>query len=85
MPAPAEIESTILQLAAKAGAGRSISRTDAARALIEGDEWHVLMPLVRRCAVKLALEGKLVITRKGRPVDPGDFKGVYRLSLPRHD
>ena len=65
MPAPAEIESTILRLAAEAGAGHTISPNDAARALIEGAEWHVLMPLVRRGAVKLALDGKLVITRKG--------------------
>jgi hypothetical protein len=26
--------------------------------------------------------GRIVILRKGRPVDPDDFKGVYRLSLP---
>jgi hypothetical protein len=33
----------------------------------------------------LALAGRLVIYRKGKPVDPNDFKGVYRLGLPRHD
>jgi hypothetical protein len=26
-----------------------------------------------------------VIYRKGKPVDPNDFRGVYRLGLPRHD
>ncbi len=25
------------------------------------------------------------IYRKGKPVDPEDFKGVYRLGLPRRD
>jgi hypothetical protein len=41
------------------------------------------MPAVRRAAVKLALAGRLVIYRKGRPVDPNDFKGVYRLGPPQ--
>jgi len=35
--------------------------------------------------VDLAQAGRLVIYRKGKPVDPLDFKGVYRLGLPRHD
>jgi Protein of unknown function (DUF3253) len=35
--------------------------------------------------VKLALDGRLVIYRKGKPADPNDFKGVYRLCLPRQD
>jgi len=26
-----------------------------------------------------------VIYRKGKPADPNDFRGVYRLGLPRHD
>jgi hypothetical protein len=26
-----------------------------------------------------------VIYRKGKPVDPLDFRGVYRLGLPRQD
>jgi hypothetical protein len=86
MPAtPAEIEATILRLLEEAGAGKTISPTDAARALIEGSEWHVLMPGMRRAAVKLALAGRLVIYRKGKAADPNDFRGVYRLGLPRQD
>ena len=81
MPA-AEIEATILRLVAEAG-GKSISPTDAARALEPGPAWNALMPAVRRAAVKLALAGRLVIYRKGRPVDPNDFKGVYRLGPPQ--
>ncbi len=49
------------------------------------DGWGPLMQPVRRTAVRLAKEGRLVITRKGRAVDPDDFRGVYRLSLPRID
>jgi hypothetical protein len=82
---PADVESAILRLVTEAGPNRSISPTDAARALTDGDDWHVLMPAVRRAAIKLALAGLLVIYRKGKPVDPNDFKGVYRLGAPRSD
>jgi hypothetical protein len=40
---------------------------------------------VRRTAVVLAKQGRLVIYRKGRPADPDDFRGVYRLGLPRSE
>ena len=86
MPAArAEIEATILRLVEEAGAGRTVSPTDAARALEPGPQWHVLMPAIRRAAIALALQGRLAIYRKGRPADPNDFKGVYRLGLQRHD
>jgi hypothetical protein len=78
-------EATILRLLEEAGAGRTISPTDAARALHSGPAWNVAMPQVRRAAIALALAGRIVIYRKGRMVDPNDFKGVYRLGLPRLD
>jgi hypothetical protein len=37
---------------------------------------------VRSEAVGLARQGRLVITRHGKPADPDSFKGVYRLRLP---
>ena len=40
--------------------------------------WADLVKLMR-AGVK---EGRIVILRKGRPVDPDDFRGVYRLALP---
>ena len=76
------VEQTILRLLDERGGGRSVSPTDVARALSDGSEWHLQMPGVRRAAIKLALVGRLVITRKGKPVDPNDFKGVYRLGPP---
>jgi hypothetical protein len=75
---------TILRLAADRGGG-TICPTEAARAASGDSDWHHLLPAVRRAAVRLALEGRIVITRKGKPVDPTDFKGVYRLGLPRND
>ena len=79
-----DLESAILRLAAERGAGRTICPSEAARA-IGGDHpdgWGPLMQPIRRIAVRLMKEGRIVITRKGRPVDPDDFRGVYRLSLP---
>jgi Protein of unknown function (DUF3253) len=85
MTDPADIEAAIFRLLGEVPAGKTISPTDAANALMPGPQWHVLMPPIRRVAVRLALEGRLVIYRKGKPVDPNDFKGVYRLGLPRLD
>jgi hypothetical protein len=80
---PDAIEAAILRLLAEAGSGKSISPTDVARALHSGTDWNVLMTPVRRAAIKLAHAGEIVITRKGKPANPDDFKGVYRLALPR--
>ena len=33
----------------------------------------------------LAEQGRAVILRKGKAVDPRDFKGVYRITAPRQD
>ena len=67
--------------------GRTICPTDAAKAFADGrgeDElgWRSHLTEVRRAAVRLANEGRLVITRKGKMVDPNDFRGVYRLGSP---
>jgi uncharacterized protein DUF3253 len=83
--APDLIQETIVRLLNAAGFGHSISPTEVAQELKPGNEWNTLMPAVRRAAVNMALEGRLVIYRKGKPVDPNDFKGVYRLGLPRRD
>jgi hypothetical protein len=82
---PDDIEAAILHLLDEQGAGKTVSPTDAARAVTSGSDWQVQMPAVRRAAIKLALAGRLVIYRKGKPADPNDFKGVYRLGLPRQD
>jgi hypothetical protein len=83
--APAEIEAILLNLLEKQGLERTVNPTDAARLVASGPDWHLQMPGVRRAAIKLALAGRLVIYRKGKPVDPNDFKGVYRLGRPRPD
>ena len=37
---------------------------------------------VRTTALGLMRQGRLMITKKGKPVDPSSFKGVIRLRLP---
>jgi hypothetical protein len=84
---PAHLERTILALVASRGPDRTICPSEAARA-VGGDHpdgWGPLMQPIRRVAVSLAKQGRIVITRKGRIVDPDDFRGVYRLGLPRID
>lgn len=83
-PGPAELESALLTTLAKA-TGKTLSAPEVAQAITEAGDWHTLLTPIRRAAVKLALDGRLIIYRKGKPVDPNDFRGVYRLGLPRHD
>ena len=80
---PAAVEDTIIELLQARGSERTIGPMDVARALggDHPDGWGPLMPQVRRAAVRLMKQGRLVILRKGRPVDPDDFRGVYRLAL----
>ncbi|ODN70329.1 DUF3253 domain-containing protein [Methylobrevis pamukkalensis] len=65
--------------------GRSVSPDDVARALAGPDPkaWRQLARQIRARAIHLARAGDLVILRKGKPVDPEGFAGVYRLDVPR--
>ncbi|HLW90728.1 MAG TPA: DUF3253 domain-containing protein [Roseiarcus sp.] len=85
---PQILEDTILALCGTTA--RTICPTDAAKAFAtsrsEGElGWRAHLGEVRRAAVRLAMAGRLVIYRKSKPADPHDFRGVYRLGLPRLD
>ena len=80
LPSEAEVEAAIR--AALAGAARTIDPAVPAQALVREGEWQVMLPLVRRVAIRLAGEGVIGIYRKGKPVDPANFRGVYRLGPP---
>lgn len=78
------LEQAILELCAARGPDKSICPSEAARALApDGQAWSKLMPAVRAVAVGLARAGRIEILRKGKPVDPNAFKGVYRLRCAR--
>ena len=77
----AAIEETIFDLLATAGAGKSISPEEVARA-VDAEGWRRMLGHVRATAVGLARQGRLVILRHNKPADPDDFKGVWRMRLP---
>ena len=69
-----------------AGADAStLSAPEISQTIAPDGDWHGLLMPIRRSAVALARAGRLVIYRNGKPADPGDFRGVYRLGLPRQD
>jgi len=86
-PDAAKIEAALLRLTAERGPGKTVDPAEAARELggAHPDQWGPLMQPIRRVAVALAEAGRVVILRKGKAVDPRDFKGVYRLTAPRDD
>ena len=92
-PAPERrrtMEELITALCAAGPTGKSICPTDAAKAFAaeRGEDdlaWRTRLVQVRTAAVGMARRGNLVIYRKGKPADPDDFRGVYRLGLPRSE
>jgi len=78
----ADFETTILDLLGALAPGKSIAPEEVARAA-DPENWRKRLGHVRGAAVGLARQGRLVITRHGKPADPESFKGVYRLRLPQ--
>jgi hypothetical protein len=72
-------DAAILALTTARGPLKSICPTEAARLYAGEARWRSVLGEVRKAAVRLALDGRIEITRKGKPVDPHAFKGVYRL------
>ena len=84
------LEDTILRLCGEKGAGKSVDPTEVAKsfAAARGEDdlaWRRWLSHVRGAAVGLARQGRLVIYRKGKPADPDDFRGVWRMGLPHVD
>ena len=75
------IEDMLLSLLADLAPGKSVSPETVARA-VDAEGWRRILPRVKAEAIGLARQGKIVITRHGKPADPNSFKGVYRLRLP---
>ena len=75
------IEDTLFALLAERGPGKSVAPEEVAKA-IDAEGWRRLLGQVRATAVGLARVERVVITRHGKPADPEQFKGVYRLRLP---
>lgn len=80
-PDPTTIATTILELVRARGPGKTICPSEAARRLAT-ERWHDLMPAVRVAAARLYDAGQVIVTQRGRPVDPATVKGPIRLGLP---
>lgn len=78
------LENALLDVLARAN-GKTLSAPEIAHAIADEGDWHALLMPIRRAAVSLAMTGRLIIYRKGKIADPNDFRGVYRLGLPRQD
>jgi len=74
------IQDAILSQLAALPAGKSIDPMSVAKA-VQPERWQRLLGHVRTNAIELAREGKIVILRHNKPVDPEQFRGVYRLRL----
>ena len=83
-PQAIPLEDSILDVLMRAGSG-TLSAPEIAHTISPDGDWHGLLVPIRRTAVALAKAGRLVIYRKGKPADPSDFRGVYRIGLPRQD
>ena len=79
------IEDGILAALAKAdpqGLGKaSIEPAEVAKAM-QPEQWQRMLPKVKTTALGMMRQGRLVITKKGKAIDPTRMKGVIRLRLP---
>ena len=75
------IEAAIFEALTAAGEGKSVAPEAVARA-VDAESWRRVLPQVRATAVGLARQGRLVILRHGKPVEPEGFKGVWRMRAP---
>ena len=80
-PDPAAIEAAILGLVHARGAGKTVCPSEVARRL-DPSGWRGLMAAVRGAAGRLAGAGLVVVTQRGRVVDPLSATGPIRLGLP---
>ena len=76
------IEETLLGLLSQVRDGESISPNDVAK-VVNAEQWRRELPKVRGVIICLARQGKLEVLRKGKPIEPEGFKGVYRVRLPQ--
>ena len=72
-----ELEDTVLRLLETPPRGATICPSEAARAVTE--DWRPLMERTRRAARRLVAAGRVVITQKGRVVDPSTARGPIRI------
>jgi hypothetical protein len=76
------IADTIIAMAAHRGPEKTICPSDVAREMFP-DDWRKHMDEIRKDAVLLQKDGKVLITQKGKPVDTDDIKGPIRIKIAK--
>ena len=78
-----QIRDVLLLMAAEPPSGKPIGPDAVARAIAGKSEkvWRRLMKPIKDEASRLAREGKVILLRKGKPVDPDRVRGLYRIRL----
>jgi hypothetical protein len=77
-PTGDELEACILELLSQRAPTATICPSDVARSL-GGAEWRALMEPTREAARRLVASGLVVITQRGRVVDPHSARGPIRI------
>ena len=72
------VRAAIFELTGACEVGKSVTPTQVAQA-VSPKHWKKLLSEVKAEAVRLAKDGKITILRKGKPIDPDNFKGLYRI------
>ena len=75
-----DVSQAIIIMATLRGPDKTVCPSEIARALFPGD-WRKHMNEVRASAIELQLEGKVIITQKGKPVDVDKIKGPVRIRI----
>jgi hypothetical protein len=89
-PSNAALESAILTLLAARAPGKTICPSEVARQIAAAhphlyptpESWRTLMQPTREAAIRLAQQGRILITQHSRPVAPSAIHGPIRLRLP---
>ena len=77
---PQMIRQCILEKTEARGTEKTICPSEVAREL-GGDDWRSLMDSVRQAGIALADTDKILVTQKGKVVDPHTVKGAIRYRL----
>ena len=77
---PQTIRQCILAKTQVRGTEKSICPSEVAREL-GGDDWRSLMDSIRQVGIALADANQILVTQKGKVVDPRTAKGPIRYRL----
>jgi hypothetical protein len=81
-PTDRALERAITELLTHRAATATICPSEAARA-VGGDDWRALLEPARAAARRLEARGQVVISQRGRPVDPSTARGPIRIGRGR--